>query len=422
VQVGLAYGRGRLDVELPPTTQVVEPAPGPPLPDPARALAAALRDPVGCPPLAELARPGQRVALAVCDATRPQPRRLVVPQVLAELEGKVADEDVTILVATGTHRPNTEAELEEMLGPEVLGRYRVVNHDCRDPAGLADLGWAAPGLPARLNRLWVEADLRIATGLVEPHFFAGFSGGPKTVAPGLAGLDTILELHSARRIASPHATWGVVGPNPVQQGLRQVAALAPAHLCVDVVLGAGQRPSSVFAGEAAACHARACAQARRAAMAPVREPFDVVVTTNAGWPLDQNLYQAVKGMSAASAVVRPGGLVLCAAECADGLPEHGSFAQILASAPDPASLARMIESPGYSAPDQWQAQVLARVLGHCRVGVKASFLTDEELRGAHLEPVHDIAGRVSEELGRLGPRARVCALPEGPRTVPYLAA
>jgi nickel-dependent lactate racemase len=295
---------------------------------------------------------------------------------------------------------------------------RIVNHDARDRSSLIFCGTHGEGVPVWLNRHWVEADVRITTGFVEPHFFAGFSGGPKLVAPGLAGLDTVLTLHDARRIGSARATWAVCEGNPVHDDIRAVAAATGVHFALDVVLNREQRIVTAFGGEILAMHAAAREAVREISMCPVDGLFDVVVTSNAGYPLDQNLYQAVKGMSAAATIVRPGGLIICAAECADGFPDHGSFREVLSSAATPQALLSSIAARTGTVPDQWQVQVLARVLDHARVGVHTTGLTPEELRSAHLFAVADIASAVAAE----GPDARICVLPEGPQTIPFVAA
>ena len=330
-------------------------------------------------------------------------------------------QDIVILIATGTHRANTRSELEEMLGPEILQRYRVVNHDARDRRSLVELGLTGSGVPVLLNREWVQADVRITAGVVEPHFFAGFSGGPKMVAPGLAGLDTVLALHDAAHIGHPLATWGITEGNPVHDDVREIARATGVHFSLDVTLNDRQEITGVFAGELFAAHAAACVAARSAAMQPVARPFDVVVTSNSGYPLDQNLYQAVKGMSAAAQVVRPGGVIICAAECRDGLPDHGAYARVLASQPSPQALLAMINAPGYSAPDQWQVQVQARIQMKARVRFKAGYLSAAQLRAAHLEPVEDVAEAARQALAAAGPGARLCVLPDGPKTIPCLA-
>jgi nickel-dependent lactate racemase len=266
----------------------------------------------------------------------------------------------------------------------------------------------------------VDADLRITTGFVEPHFFAGFSGGPKMVAPGLAGLDTTLQLHNARRIGDRRATWGICEGNPVHDAIRAVAAVSPPAFALDVLLNDEQRITAAFGGPLFEMHRLARERAKSEAMVPVAGPFDIVVTTNSGYPLDQNLYQAVKGISAAAEIVRDGGTIICAAECRDGLPDHGSYAALLASRDTPRELLRMIEDAPATIPDQWQVQIQARVQCRARVLVHADGLTDREIAAAHLEPVHDVSDALASLLQR-DPDARVCVLPEGPQTIAYIA-
>ncbi|MEV4560715.1 nickel-dependent lactate racemase [Kitasatospora sp. NPDC049285] len=421
MRIRLAYGETGLDLDVDPAvTTVVEPLHTAGAADPMAVLREALRRPVAGPSLRERVRPGQTVAISACDGTRPQPRHLMIPAVLAELDGIVRDEDVVILVATGTHRGNDPEELRRMFGDEVVDRIRIVNHDARDTDQLAWMGRWGDDVPVWLNRTWVEADVRITTGFVEPHFFAGFSGGPKLVAPGLAGLETVLVLHDAKRIGDPRATWGTTHGNPVHDDVRAIADGTGVTFSLDVVLNREQRIVAAFGGDLLPMHAAATAAARRIAMRPVDRLFDVVVTTNAGHPLDQNLYQSVKGMSAALTVVKPGGLIVCAAECRDGFPDHGSYREVLASAPSPQALLESIRARPRTVPDQWQVQVQARIQSSSRVVMHTSYLSDAELATAHLEQTADISATVAEALAAAGPGARLCVLPEGPMTIPYL--
>ena len=422
MRVRLDYGADGLDVDLPDErVTVIQPLFRAALPDPHEALVAALRAPVARPPLREIVRAGQKVAISVCDITRAQPRREMLRALFEEMPA-VRDEDVTILIATGTHRVNTPAELEQMVGADILRRYRVVNHDSRDQTSLVSVGDTSTGVPVYLNRRWVDADVRITTGFVEPHFFAGFSGGPKMVAPGLAGLATVLVLHDARRIGHPNATWGITEGNPIHDDVREIARMTGVHFSVDVTLNRQQRITAVFAGDLFEEHRLACAAARHDAMQAIESPFDVVLTTNSGYPLDQNLYQAVKGLSAAAQVAKPGGTIVCAAECRDGLPSHGSYGQLLASQPTPEALLEMITAPGYSAPDQWQVQIQAQIQMKARVMIKTGCLTPAAVRAAHLEPIDDVAAAVDCVMRAAGPNTRLCVLPQGPQTIPYLSA
>ncbi|SHN04774.1 nickel-dependent lactate racemase [Actinacidiphila paucisporea] len=421
-RVRLAYGETGLDIDVDPAlTTVVEPVHHRAASDQLAAIRAALRHPVAGPPLRARVRPGQTVAISACDGTRPQPRHLMIPAVLDELDGIVRPDDITVLVATGTHRGNSGPELEAMFGPGVVGRVRIVNHDARDADQLAWMGHHGDGVPVWLNRTWADADVRITTGFVEPHFFAGFSGGPKLVAPGLAGLETVLVLHDARRISHRNATWGVIHGNPVHDDVRAIAEATGVTFALDVVLNRDKDVVSAFGGDLLAMHEAATAAARELAMRPVEAPFDVVVTTNSGFPLDQNLYQAVKGMSAAHQVVKPGGVIICAAECRDGFPDHGSYREVLASAPSPQALLDRISRRKQTVPDQWQVQIQARIQSTSRVIMHTSHLRDADLATAHLRQTDDVSAALARALAEAGPGARACVLPEGPQTIPYLS-
>lgn len=418
MEVEFAYGRSGLRVELPDqrTTVVVPDYPGPAA-DEAAEVRRALRDPVAGPSLRDLVRPGDTVAIAVCDGTRPQPRRIVLPALLEELDGRARPEDIVVLVATGTHRPNTQAELADMLGPDIVSTFRVVNHDARQESSLTWAGNLGRDVPVWLNSEWLAADVRITTGFVEPHFFAGYSGGPKLVAPGLAGLETTLTLHDASRIGDPQARWGVTIGNPVHDDVRAIAGATGVSFALDVVLDGSHRIISAFAGDVMAMHANACQLSGRIATRPVPGYFDVVVTSNAGYPLDQNLYQAVKGMSAAAQVVKPGGTIICVAECRDGFPDHGSYRSEVTSGRSPREMLDAISARATTLPDQWQVQIQAAIMCRARVIMSTGFLSDAELAQAHLEQTDDVGASVSAA----GPAATVCALPDGPVTVPFVA-
>jgi lactate racemase len=420
MRVRLDYGTDGLDVDLPDERiTVIEPIARPAVADAHATLLSAMRAPLDRPPLGELVRTRQRVAISVCDITRAQPRRDMLRALFEEMP-QVRPEDVTILIATGTHRINTPPELERMLGRDILSRYRVINHDSRDPSSLGRVGVTSTGVEVFLNTAWLDADVRITTGFVEPHFFAGFSGGPKMMAPGLAGLKTVMTLHDVHHIGHPLATWGVTEGNPVHDDVREIARMVPVHFAVDVTLNREQQITAAFAGDILTEHRAACAHAKATAMRQVPAPFDLVLTTNSGYPLDQNLYQAVKGMSAAAKIVKRGGTIICAAECRDGLPSHGSYGAVLASAPSPAALLEMISSPGYSVPDQWQVQVQAQIQTKAQVLVKTDGLRPDDIRAAHFTPIDDIEVSVLDTLRRAGPAATLCVLPQGPQTIPYL--
>jgi lactate racemase len=421
VRVDLAYGRHGATVDVPERADVVLPVDAPALADEAGAVAGALRRPVAGPPLRDVLRQAGRgvrgssaqVAVVFPDLTRPMPNRTVLPPLLAELERcGMSDGHITLLCATGTHRQATPDEMAELIGPEVVARYAVVDHDGRD--GDHVVVGEVDGTPIRLQREYVEADVRIVTGFVEPHFFAGFSGGPKAVCPGLAATETILEAHHPRRIADARATFVTRVGNPVHDFVRAATALAEPHFSVDVAINRSRRVTAVFAGPLTPTHDAACAHVGASAVRQVDEPFDLVVSTNGGHPLDRNLYQAVKGMAAADRILRAGGTVVMAAACEDGVPAGGAFARLLAEAATPRDL---IDATGGPELDRWQAQVLGRVVERAAVHLYSEGLRDEDIECAQLHPVHDLAGAVETAVDGLGPSARVAVLPEGPLTV-----
>jgi lactate racemase len=413
VRLTLAYGADGLEVDVPDGAVVVGPREPPALADEAGALREALADPIAAPALGDLIGPEGRVAVVFPDLTRPMPNTTVLPPLLAELERAGAGpERVELLCATGTHRQATGTEMEELVGAAVARRYRIHDHGS-DDRGHVRVG-SVDGVPVLLDHRYVDAGVRIVTGFVEPHFFAGWSGGPKAVCPGLADTATILEAHSPARLADARATWMVTEGNPVHDFVRAATALCPPDLSVDVTIDGDRRLTGVFAGRLPDSHVAACAFAAGTVSQSVEGRFDVVLTTNGGHPLDRNLYQAVKGMAAAERVVAPGGIIVLAAACGDGIPGDGAFARILESASDPDELVRR---RGAGQVDAWQTQVLGRVLRRAEVWVHSDGLSDADVRSALMTPVDDVTTAVADALARAGAGARLCVLPHGPLTV-----
>jgi len=415
----LQYGVSGLEVDLPTSNlTVLEPRFVPGLKDEAAAFREAVARPIAGPPLRDVVRSTDRVAVVIPDITRPLPSDRLLPWLFAALD-HVPAERFVIVNGTGSHRANTTDELCGMLGADVLARYRVVNHDAQDPATLVAVGAGQDGQPVRMNREYVNADRRIVLGFVEPHFMAGFSGGYKGVFPALADIAAIMRYHDAKTIGHPRSTWGAIDGNPTQAIVRANGALLPVDFCINLTLNRERAITRFFCGEVLAAHDAACAFSKETAMVACPLPFPVVVTTNSGYPLDQNLYQAVKGLSAAAQVVSEGGYIAAAARCNDGFPAHGNFRKLLFEADSPRALLDTIEAPGFSVYDQWEAQLLALVRLRARVGL-FSELPPEDVRRAHLEPVPDLRTAVAAELARIGEDAPVAVLPEGPMTIPYL--
>jgi len=420
LKIRLAYGKKGLTLEAPQRTTVLEPRPAPGLPDEAAALRAAMHAPLSSAPLREKVRPGKRVVIVHTDITRATPNERILPVLLAELKkAGVRREDITLLNALGTHRMQTEPELRRMLGDAIVDQYLCLQHDAWEDADLVSFGETSLGHAVRINRFYVEAEVRILTGFIEPHFFAGYSGGPKGVLPSIAGFESVLSNHGRDMIAHPLATWGVTDGNPIWEEMREVALRTDPTFLLNVAMNPARQITGVFAGDMLAAHAAGCAFVGRHALVEVERPFDVVVTTNSGYPLDQNLYQAVKGMSAAARVVRPGGAIVMAAECSDGLPAHGGYAELLARAGSPQGILDLLAQPGFQAHDQWTVQVQAQVQQRADVYVYADGLSDDEIRAALFTPLRDLQAGLADLLKRYGPR--LCVLPDGPLTVPTLA-
>jgi lactate racemase len=421
MEIWIAFGKDGKTLNLPDSwdVQVVEPVFTPGLPDPHRALCTALESPIEEQGLAKLAHPGQKIGIIVNDISRATPTPAIVKAILTQLD-PIPVEDITIFNALGTHRENTDVELRRMIGDDLVDRYRIVQNNCLDRTTQMCLGQTKRGNPVWINRELMACDLKILTGFIEPHFFAGFSGGGKAIMPGMAGLETILGNHSAVNIANPLATWGITTGNPIWEEVREAAQMAGRTFLVNVSLNRNKEITAVFAGNLEAAHQTGCEVVKKSAMVEVNRLFDIVVTSNSGYPLDLNLYQAVKGMSAAAQVVRPGGAILAAAECWDGIPDHGLFGQLLRDAANVQTLLSTIKSPGFSKQDQWQAQILGQILLKAEVHVYNRYLSPEQLRKALVQPVENIEQTLSLLVKRYGPQARICILPEGPVTIPFL--
>lgn len=413
MKVRVAYGTEGCLVDVPDDASVIMPKELPGLSDEAAGVAAALEHPHDGPPFRDYLKLDGHIVIVYPDLTRPMPNRTVLPPLLAYLEQQgVADDHITLLCATGTHRQATPSEMEELIGSEVVARYNIIDHDAESDDHV-EVG-QVDGVPILLQRHYVEADVRIITGFVEPHFFAGFSGGPKAVCPGVAATRTILEAHHPRRIADANATFVTRIGNPVHDFVRHAVALCPPHFSIDVTINQKRQVTAVFAGPLTVTHNAACAFAEASAVQQVDAPFDVVVSTNGGYPLDRNLYQAVKGMAAAERIVRDGGIIVMAAACMDGIPDDGAFARMLAAATSPDDLVQADAGPEL---DRWQAQVMGRVLQRAQVWLYSEGISDGVIHNALLRPVGDLSTVIGEALAALGGQGRVAVLPEGPLTV-----
>ena len=421
MNIHLQYGHDGLTVDVPGTNvTVLSPRFVPGLPDEHAAFVQAVRTPIDAPPLRTLVSSGDRVAIVIADITRPLPSDRLLPWILTEL-AHVDARNVAIIIGNGTHRACTPAEIELLVGSEIARDYRVINHNAYDPATLAVARAGRHGhADLKFNQAYVEADKRIVVGFIEPHFMAGYSGGYKGIFPGIADIDSIMHYHRAEVIGDPRSTWGVLENNPTQAQIRSNGAALPVDFCINVTLNHERGITGFYCGDVITAHEIGCGFVKETAMVACPQPFPLIITTNSGYPLDQNLYQTVKGMCAAAEVIQEGGDILVAARCNDGFPAHGNFTKLLYEHPSPQALMETILAPGFHMLDQWQAQKLAQVQLRSRVAIYSE-LDADAVRRANLTPIADLGEAIRAAVAQVGADAPIAVLPEGPMTIPYLA-
>lgn len=373
---------------------------------------AALESPVGSPALSELSRGKKKIVIIASDHTRPVPSRVIIPLMLNEIRRGNPEADITLLIATGCHRETTRDELIAKFGEDIVDRERIVVHDCDCTEDLVDIGVLPSGGRCIINRLAAEADLLVSEGFIEPHFFAGFSGGRKSVLPGIAGRETVLANHCAEFIDSPKARTGNLEDNPIHRDMVWAARRAKLAFIVNVVIDADKKVIFATAGDMEQAHAAGCEfLSALCRIAPA--PADIVVTTNGGYPLDQNIYQAVKGMTAAEATVNEGGVIIMLARSDNG---HGgeAFYHQMADEPDIDKTLALFRSRdrGETHPDQWQTQIFIRVLKRARV-IFVSDETDEVVRAMHMIPAHSTEQALELAHSLTSPDAKITVIPDG---------
>ena len=416
--VEIAYGKSRVGLNVPSNFDVIEPKFLKQVDDPKFSIENGLKNPINSKSLRDIINSDSKIAISVCDITRAQPRKIVLETIIEHIADIVPKSNIKILIATGTHRVNTKEELTSMLGEEIVSSVEIINHDSRDGNSLVKMPSSISDIEVFLNRNWVEADVRITTGFVEPHFFAGFSGGSKMVAPGLAGLKTILKLHNYKRLKNKYSTWAEINKNPIQQDVRKIAVESGVNFTLDVTLNKNQEITGVFSGEIISAHDKACTFAKETAMIEVEEPYDLVITSNSGYPLDQNLYQTVKGISAAAQITKNNGNILCFSECSDGIPDHGEFYKLLSSFNGPIEVESTLSDPNFHCQDQWQVQMLAAITQKHNVSLFTEGLTTEEINKAFLNHEKTPNDLIIKLINK-NPALKGCVLPEGPITIPF---
>ena len=416
MRVHLEYGRDGLEVELPQRNVVkcLGYRPTQPLEDPRQAVFDGLARPTGTPPLAELARGRRSACVVISDITRPVPNPALLGPILETLQQSgIPRERTLILVATGLHRPNRGDDLIEMVGRPIAEAYRIENHDGCALAEHVDLGTSPRGLPIWIDRRYVEADLKITTGLIEPHFMAGFSGGRKLVCPGLAALETIRPWHSPRFLEHPNARSGVLEGNPVHEENTWIARHAGCDFIVNAVIDTRRQILSVVAGDMEEAFGEGVRFVRKLVTDTVPEPVDIVLTSSAGHPLDTTFYQSVKGMVTASEIARPGGTVILAAGLTEGIGS-AEFQRLFDENPTLDGFMERILHTDYFVMDQWQLEELAKVRRKVKVKVVSDGLPAQTLNRLFVESAPSVEAAVAESLDEHGRDATIAVIPKGP--------
>lgn len=428
MDIRLDYGKQGLNVTLPDHLNIrtlsykaATPIADQPNQSDLAALQEVFESPTDTPPLSKIIQGRSSACIVICDITRPVPNQLILQPLLEALHaGGITPGNVKILIATGLHRPSRPGEILEMVGADIAAKYTIINHDAQDQNQLVFLGKSPRGIPMWINTHYMEADLKISVGLIEPHFMAGFSGGRKLICPGIAGLETIRAWHSPRFLEHPQAATGQLKGNPVHSENTWIANRAGCDFIVNVVIDAHRRPLKFVAGDQLSAFQEGVDFCRDIVVDRVEHEYDIVITSSAGYPLDTTFYQSVKGMMAAVPIVRAGGTIIMAASMSEGIgsPE---FTSLFDRHPDIDDFMLQIMSPEYFVMDQWQLEMLAKVLRKAEVKVVTDGLPAETINKLYVDAAESVELAVQEALKKHGNDTSIAVIPRGPYVIPELS-
>jgi len=418
MEVKLPYGERGLEIML-ERCRILRSREMPALASVEGELERALREPISSPSLGDLLKGVGRVLLAVPDNTRAFPSRRLIPRVLDHVERVNPMAEVQVLVATGLHREVERDELERMFGKDVLEKYDIVNHRASDDEQVVKLdARTSYGTPIHVNRLVLESDVVIGAGLIEPHFFAGYSGGRKIILPGVAGKEAIFKNHGFRMIDNPRSRAGILEGNPIHMDMIEFMKMTRLDFIINVTINEGREITGIFAGDPVRAHLAGIEFLDRFVKLRVERPADIVITTNGGFPLDRDLYQAVKGMDTAAYVVKDRGVIIIASECRDGLGGHEEFLRIFQGAGSPDEVLENIRK-NEPINDQWEAQILARVLKRAKVILVSDYISERLASSFMLERAKTVEEALEIALSIIGRSdAEIMVIPEGPYVIP----
>lgn len=424
-QVVLKYGQSGLPLDLPDSRNfagILGPRDRPVLADASAAIEASLREPVESRPLVELARGRRNAVIVISDSTRPVPNQLILPRIVDALHAAGLGADaITILIATGIHRPNEGEELVRLVGADIVAKYRIVNHFSRNDADMSYAGTIMGDTPVYVNKLYSEADLKILTGFIEPHMWAGFSGGRKSLLPGISSIKTVQFMHGPEMIAHPDVVYGKLAGNPFHEAGLSIMAKVGADFLVNVTLNTEKKVTGVYSGHPVHAHLRGASELEPFCTTYLDKPLDFVVTTNAGAPLDVNLYQTSKGIAGVAPVLKDGGDIVVASRCPEGLGS-AEFVASMNEYTTPSEWIRRALAHEFFYPDQWCAQEIYKWMQHHPIHLYSEGVSDEQQRRYGFAPTHDIPATVRALLAKHGADARWAIVPDGPYVILRLKA
>jgi len=420
--VGMKYGKGEVQVDIPDSNlvSVLALRPAIPIESPQEAVFQALHKPIGSPPLAQLARGKKSACVVISDITRPVPNKIILPPILKTLEENgIQRENIILLVATGIHRPNEGKELEEMVGLEIMQNYKIVNHFSGKLNTHKYLGLTENGTPVYVDKTYLESDLKITTALIEPHLMAGYSGGRKAICPGISSVETMKVMHGPNILEHPKTTTGVIEGNPFHEEATEIAKMAGVDFIVNVAIDRKRRLVGVFAGDLVMAHLAGIKFVEKNAKIVLPSPVDIVLTTCAGYPLDATFYQAIKGLVGAMDIVKPGGSMILLSECIEGVGSE-PFTELVIRTQDLQKFVEGLYDPENFVIDQWQLEELAKVARKADVYCYSDGIPYDVLGQLFVYPLKSPEEGINLALQKHGPNVSIVAIPEGPYILPVL--
>ena len=390
-----------------------------PLADLEESLEMALLHPVGTRPLEELARGKRNACIVISDNTRPMPTKLILPSILKKLEKNgIKRDNIVILVATGLHRPSKRDELLEILGQDIVNNYRIINHNARE-GELKFLGYTDNKTPILINSHYINAELKIVTGLIEPHFMAGYSGGRKGVCPGISGAETIKKTHSPHYLESPYSVAGILENNPFHQEILEIAKKAGVDFLINITLNRGRAITGIYAGDLEKAWLKGVKELEKVIRVEVKEPADVVITSGGGYPLDSTFYQSIKGMVTASNVVKNNGTIIIASSCKEGIGSQ-EFENLLFETKNPEEFLEKIKQPDFFVIDQWQIEEMCRVLRKAEIMFYSDNIDNKILEELMVTPINSVEEGIQKSFKKHGMNAKIIVIPQGPYVIPTI--